>query len=35
MGGSVTTPGQGGGAQGILGGMLAAAQLAKNFGYFL
>ena len=34
-GGSVTTPGQGGGAQGILGGMLAAAQLAKNFGYFL
>ena len=32
---SVTTPGQGGGAQGILGGMLAAAQLAKNFWYFL
>lgn len=32
--GSQSTPGQGGGWQGVLGGGLAAAQLANNFGWF-
>jgi len=31
--GSQSTPGQGGGFQGGLGGALAAAQLARNFGW--
>ena len=32
--GNTSTPGQGGGWQGLLGGALGAAQLARNFGWF-